>query len=475
MSIAAQTPPDDSDTETMYSEFGWTKGQHVNFPLNIYSNSIQTCSHSINRQTYVSLSLFVSQGIVLSSFYMGYITTQIPGAFLAQKYGGKTVFGIGIFGASICTLLTPVTGSSIPALCFVRAVMGVFEGVTFPAEVSPPPCFFSKPNSVLHTNSCFMWIFFVVENMYIFQTHLINLWAPPRERSRLISAAMAGMHCGTIISLPMSGVILTYLGWRSIFYIFGSLGCAWTVLWFYIVRESPQRHSTIHPHELDYLSLALRSGVGFGKKSAEPIPWGAMYRNRGIWALIGAGFCIPFSFYCLLSMLPSFLGSVHEVSTETAGMLAMIPYALIAISTVLGGILADYLIKYSSLSRIAVRRLMVLVSCIPVAIFIFTLGFSTSVGMAVALVSFAMFFYGFYYSGTSPLVLEISGPYSALVCGLFNTVGQVWLRIEIKYNFMSSQYFLDYPYLLNLCYEFPITCRRVYHKFTTFPIFFSPF
>jgi MFS family permease len=34
-----------------------------------------------------------TQGLILGSFYWGYIITQIPGGWLAAKFGGKHVFG----------------------------------------------------------------------------------------------------------------------------------------------------------------------------------------------------------------------------------------------------------------------------------------------------------------------------------------------------------------------------------------------
>ena len=76
MSTAAQAPPKDSDTVTMYTEFGWTDFQ---------------------------------QGLALSSFYVGYTILQVPGAMLAASRVGpcRTVL-IGIAGAGLFTLLTPL-------------------------------------------------------------------------------------------------------------------------------------------------------------------------------------------------------------------------------------------------------------------------------------------------------------------------------------------------------------------------------
>lgn len=48
------------------------------------------------------------QGLILSSFYWGYIVTHIPGGLLSQKIGGKNTLLIGVLIATICTLVTPL-------------------------------------------------------------------------------------------------------------------------------------------------------------------------------------------------------------------------------------------------------------------------------------------------------------------------------------------------------------------------------
>ena len=36
-----------------------------------------------------------TQGLILSSFFVGYLTTQVVGGVLADKFGGKGVLGVG--------------------------------------------------------------------------------------------------------------------------------------------------------------------------------------------------------------------------------------------------------------------------------------------------------------------------------------------------------------------------------------------
>ena len=67
-------------------------------------------------------------GWVLSSFFYGYIITQIPGGYLAGRFGGRYVFGIGISMTAVLTLLTPLAAQiHIGFLIALRALEGFFE------------------------------------------------------------------------------------------------------------------------------------------------------------------------------------------------------------------------------------------------------------------------------------------------------------------------------------------------------------
>lgn len=49
-----------------------------------------------------------TQGIVLGSFFYGYVLTQVPGGRLAEVFGGKKVFGVGVLMTAIFTFLSPI-------------------------------------------------------------------------------------------------------------------------------------------------------------------------------------------------------------------------------------------------------------------------------------------------------------------------------------------------------------------------------
>lgn len=75
------------------------------------------------------------QGWILSSFYIGYLISHIPGGLIAEKYGGKWTLSLAILSISLCTFATPIAvdyGGYI-ILIVLRIFMGLAAGVTFPA------------------------------------------------------------------------------------------------------------------------------------------------------------------------------------------------------------------------------------------------------------------------------------------------------------------------------------------------------
>lgn len=69
-----------------------------------------------------------TQGTVLSSFFYGYILTQVLGGWLACYYGGKRLFGLGVFVTAIVTILTPLLAKlNFYLLVTARIIEGLFE------------------------------------------------------------------------------------------------------------------------------------------------------------------------------------------------------------------------------------------------------------------------------------------------------------------------------------------------------------
>ena len=163
------------------------------------------------------------QGLILGSFFYGYVVTQIPGGFLSEKYGGKWFYGLGTLCTAILTLLTPLA-AKIGVWCFVlcRILEGLGEGMTYPA---------------MHA--------------------MMSRWVPLNERSKFVTLISSGAQFGTVISMPISGLMAAKIGWQSVFYFFGALGCVWFVFWVFLVFNTPQNHPRITSDELHYIETNI--------------------------------------------------------------------------------------------------------------------------------------------------------------------------------------------------------------------------
>ncbi len=148
------------------------------------------------------------RGDLLGCYYYGYILTQIVGAWLSSRMGFKTILGWCILIAAIITPVTPVLANAGYIWIFVaRVVIGLLHGVTFP---------------LMHG----AW----------------SAWAPPLERSNLVSIYVNGNSVGTCLIFPIGGLLAGSLGWESVFYFTGGCGVLWSIAWYFLVFDTPAQH-----------------------------------------------------------------------------------------------------------------------------------------------------------------------------------------------------------------------------------------
>lgn len=75
------------------------------------------------------------QGIILSSFYMGYTLMQLPIGMIVERAGGKPVVLIALYFSAILSLLTPLSIQlgDLAGLFAVRFLLGCLQAGIFSA------------------------------------------------------------------------------------------------------------------------------------------------------------------------------------------------------------------------------------------------------------------------------------------------------------------------------------------------------
>ena len=75
-------------------------------------------------------------------------------------------------------------------------------------------------------------------------TSMLARWAPEGERALMSTMIMAGSQVGTIVGFFVSGLLLDWLGWESVFYIQGGACLVWVLIWLLFTSDTPATHPT---------------------------------------------------------------------------------------------------------------------------------------------------------------------------------------------------------------------------------------
>ncbi len=67
--------------------------------------------------------------MVDTSFFWGYLITQIPGGFLASMFPANQIFGVAIFTSAVLNVIVPTTMDldNVAVTVIIRAVQGLVE------------------------------------------------------------------------------------------------------------------------------------------------------------------------------------------------------------------------------------------------------------------------------------------------------------------------------------------------------------
>jgi nitrate/nitrite transporter NarK len=233
------------------------------------------------------LNLSFSQaGMISAAATLTYALGQIPAGFLADRYGPKRLFFIGLIGSL--------------ALSFVLAFIHNFEMVLL--------------NQLLA--GCFRALLFAPGLV------LIASWFPPHRKATAMGIFVIGGMSGNVF-LSLAGPLLVEpLGWRNLFIIFALFGMVMAALYHFFGKEKP-RTGPRQPVRIADAGMLLR----------EPIMWVC-----GALQFVRFGVVTSFNFW-----LPSFLVFDRGFSLTQAGWVMAMSAALTAPSNALGGYVSDRL------------------------------------------------------------------------------------------------------------------------------------
>ena len=137
----------------------------------------------------------------------------------------------------------------------------------------------------------------------------------------MLEKNVIGAQAGTVICLPICGVLADYVGWESIFYVWGAAGCIWFLLWWLLVFSSPEQHPRISVVEKEYIFLNIYDQDSNSQHSIKeehlPLPpYKQIFTSIPVLATIVTAMCQSYGFYTLLGMTPTYLNNIQHFSSS---------------------------------------------------------------------------------------------------------------------------------------------------------------
>eukprot|EP00762_Andalucia_godoyi_P005771 ANDGO_07010.mRNA.1 Sodium-dependent phosphate transport protein 1 len=323
-------------------------------------------------------------GIILASFYVGYVMTQVPGGVFANKRGGGSVFVFGVIASSVFTLLSGVFGDNIYGLAVVRFAMGFGEGVTFPA-------------------------------MYA----MFSMWISKKRRSGVVAFCYSGVIAGTVIAMATSAPLAQLWNWRLVFFAAAAAGALWIPCWVCFGSSFPETNRYVK-HSVAAQGIANRRSIA----GAGIIPYRVLLKSSAVWSIIICNYCTNFGFYVLVSWCPKYFVQRYGFSIETAGFLALFPYIGLFIMGISCGRVADVFVRRGT-DLLKIRRIFQTVGFVVPGLLLTALTFVEDSYTGVAIVIAAVTFTGFSNAGNAVNHLDIAPKYASVLLGFSNTAGTV--------------------------------------------------
>ena len=331
------------------------------------------------------------QGAVMSAFFLGYVTLQIPAGYLSDRFGGKWVLGLGVLFWSLFTLLTPASAAlGITMLLACRFLMGVAEAVTWPSIYS-----------------------------------LYSRWVHPDRRASAVGLMNSGISGGSVIALICTPWLISVWSWQGAFYLYGLLGILWFGVWAPLARSRP-----VEPTQWETESATAQAPVETTQSDSASgtqyprLTVGRMLRSRAVWAIAIAHICINWSLYLVLSWFPTFVNRELGADLQLAGFLALAPTIVSLIMAPFAGRLFDRLVAQGR-DRLKVRRTMQSLAFVGITAAMMAITLTDSLILSVTVITLSNALTAFSIGGFATNHLDIAPNQSGLLMGVTNTLAAV--------------------------------------------------
>ncbi|XP_047503568.1 putative inorganic phosphate cotransporter [Pieris napi] len=329
-----------------------------------------------------------TQGLILSSFFWGYMVMQIPAGLLSKKFGGKLVILVAlVVNGFVCGLLPSIVSiGGWQIVCVCRMLMGLTQACLFPAS---------------HT--------------------LLGKWLPAHERTSYTGLVYGGCQLGIVIAMPVSGLLAaTDLGWKLIFYGISALMFVEAFIWHFFAASSPGEHRLITYKEREYIESDLNSGGPSNLRT----PWLNILKTRGFWGTLAGHIGSSVVYMLFFVDMPTYLEKGLQISLTSSAFLSALPYIGMVVGNVVSSFLCEKMYNKGVFRLVTLRRLFNSIGVAGVTVGLLALSFakSDSKTLAVGMLTVTLSLCGFVSAGFMMSHLDLSPNYGGVMLSVTNCI-----------------------------------------------------
>lgn len=328
----------------------------------------------------------VVMGVIFSAFSWTYAAAQVPGGVLLDRLGTRLTYTLSLILWSFFTLLHGFAFGVVALLIF-RLGLGIAEAPCFP------------------TNS-----------------RVLSTWFPQQERARANGVYAVGQYFGLAFLSPLLFWIVAEWGWRALFVLFGAIGIAYGVIWYFLYRD-PEESASVNDAELAH----IRAGGGLSHKG-QPVnfSWkvaGQLLRKRQILGASIGQFCGNSTLVFFLTWFPTYLATERHMDWLKSGVFAVMPYIAACVGVLVGGFVSDALLRRTGSANLG--RKLPIVTGLLLASSIILANYVDSNTMVIVVMSIAFFGQGMVNLGWTLIADVAPKQFIGLTGGLFNFCANV--------------------------------------------------
>jgi ACS family glucarate transporter-like MFS transporter len=245
-------------------------------------------------------------GRIFSAFSVGYMLFQVPGGWLADRFGPRRVLALGVLWWAVFTSLSasvPVRiANALLLFWMVRFLLGIGESVMYPTS-----------------------------------NRWLSDWMPIRERGLANGIIFAGVGAGAAITPPIVAALMVRYGWRPAFHVCALLGLVGGLIWLSIARNKPQKHPWVNSAELEL----IEKGIDSSASKSLSLSWSVLLSSKDVWALTFSYFCYGYTGFIFFSWFFIYLTTVRGLDLKSGSYYSMLPFLAMSVCSAAGGLISD--------------------------------------------------------------------------------------------------------------------------------------